>query len=149
MHCALSSQDSTGRLRVKSVTRALDGLVKSQPHRALAWVSELISQSTFSLVSKVGAVMTAMRCEDSMRWDWEWLYQCQLPNDGSEILGVIPTLVVWLHIQNARERSLAIESNDGDASPKSPPSYVTEALSLSQLPHFLICEKGVTIPTHF
>ena len=36
MHCALSSQDSIGRLPVKRVTQGLDGLVKSQPHQALA-----------------------------------------------------------------------------------------------------------------
>lgn len=34
-----------------------------------------------------------------------------------------------------------------DSSPKSLPSYMTEVLTL-QLPHFLICEKGFTIPAH-
>lgn len=58
---------------------------------------------------------------------WEWHCRCQLPNNSSRILGFIPTFVVGLHIQNAEERSLVSESNDGDSSPKSP-SYMTEAL---------------------
>ena len=39
MQCDLSWWDSTGRLLVKRVTLELDGLVKSQLHHSLAWVS--------------------------------------------------------------------------------------------------------------
>lgn len=59
---------------------------------------------------------------------WEWRCRCQLPNNSSRIPGFTPTFVVGLHIQNAEERSLVSESNDGDSSPKSPPSYMMEAL---------------------
>lgn len=54
-----------------------------------------------------------------------------------------------LHIQNAEGgRLLALDSNDEQSSPKSLPKYVTEALSHSSTPPFLVCEKGITNSAH-